>query len=267
VGDKVKYEKEGGEAMIVDLLPRKNYLIRKSIKLSKQVQILAANIDQLFLMVTFQHPQTTKGFVDRFLVGAEAYRVPVILLYHKSDERKSRFQEVLEDWKLTYDLAGYEQYESSIHDESSLTLLKNLMKDKVSIFAGHSGVGKSSLINALNPELDLRVNEISEYHGAGQHTTTFAEMFELEAGAKIIDTPGIKGFGNVRMEKEELAHYFPEMRIRMNNCKYHNCVHISEPDCAVKSALAEGEIAESRYFNYLAMYEEDEEESYRQKGY
>tara|TARA_B100001109_G_scaffold255896_1_gene262627 strand:- start:3304 stop:4239 length:936 start_codon:yes stop_codon:yes gene_type:complete len=268
VGDYVFFELEGEDAVIYKIQERKNYIIRKSINLSKQVQIIAANVDQLFLVITLNSPKTFMGFVDRFLVGAEAYRIPVVLLYNKmdlivTDEEKSELQ----NWKNVYDLAGYQQFEISVQEQKGLDQVQDLMKNKVSIFSGHSGVGKSSLVNALDPSLDLRVNQISESHQSGKHTTTFAELFELDFGAKIIDTPGIKGFGNVDLEKEHLAHYFPEMRLRMNECKFDNCVHISEPKCAIKSAVETGEIAESRYLNYVSMYEDDSTESYRTKGY
>ena len=264
----VDFELEGEDAVIYKIQERKNYIIRKSINLSKQVQIIAANVDQLFLVITLNSPKTFMGFVDRFLVGAEAYRIPVVLLYNKmdlivTDEEKSELQ----NWKNVYDLAGYQQFEISVQEQKGLDQVQDLMKNKVSIFSGHSGVGKSSLVNALDPSLDLRVNQISESHQSGKHTTTFAELFELDFGAKIIDTPGIKGFGNVDLEKEHLAHYFPEMRLRMNECKFDNCVHISEPKCAIKSAVETGEIAESRYLNYVSMYEDDSTESYRTKGY
>lgn len=268
VGDYVFFELEGEDAVIYKIQERKNYIIRKSINLSKQVQIIAANVDQLFLVITLNSPKTFMGFVDRFLVGAEAYRIPVVLLYNKmdlivTDEEKSELQ----NWKKVYDLAGYQQFEISVQEQKGLDQVQDLMKNKVSIFSGHSGVGKSSLVNALDPSLDLRVNQISESHQSGKHTTTFAELFELDFGARIIDTPGIKGFGNVDLEKEHLAHYFPEMRLRMNECKFDNCVHISEPKCAIKRAVSGGEIAESRYLNYVSMYEEDSTESYRTKGY
>ncbi|MEQ8908264.1 MAG: ribosome small subunit-dependent GTPase A [Vicingaceae bacterium] len=268
VGDHVHFEWEGEEGVINKIENRRNYIIRRSINLSKQVQIIAANVDQLFLMVTLKSPKTFMGFVDRFLVGAEAYRIPVVLLYNKMDLVSTiEEREELEKWKEVYKKAGYQQIEISVKEKQGIEAVKSLMKDKVSIFSGHSGVGKSSLINALEPTLDLRVNQISESHQSGKHTTTFAELFELQFGAKIIDTPGIKGFGNVELEKEHLAHYFPEMRALMNQCKFDNCVHINEPKCAIKEAMVDGEIAESRYFNYISMYEEDEGETYRPKGY
>lgn len=268
VGDRVTYEINNDEALIKGIEERKNYIIRKSINLSKQVQIIAANIDQLFLVITLEGPVTTLGFVDRFLVGAEAYRIPTILLYNKIDTYTSEDQKAkLQSWKAIYEKAGYEQMELSALNNQGLEELKEKMRNKVSIFSGHSGVGKSTLINQLDPSLDLRVNSISESHQSGKHTTTFAELFELPFEAQIIDTPGIKGFGNVELEREFLSHYFPEMRSRMADCRFSNCLHLKEPGCAIKEAVANGEIAESRYDNYLSIYHEDEEESFRSKGY
>jgi len=268
VGDYVEYQIEREEVIITAILPRKNYLIRRSIKLSKQVQIVAANIDQIFLMISLKAPVTFMGFVDRFLVGAEAYRIPVVLIYNKIDLlSETELLQLEEKWKPIYGKAGYTQIQLSALKRIGIQKLKEMMKDKTSIFSGHSGVGKSTLINALNPGLNLKVQPISKAHQSGKHTTTFAEMHDLKFGGKIIDTPGIKGFGNVEIEKEHLAHYFPEMRAKMNRCKFHNCIHINEPNCAVKKAVEQGEIAASRYENYLSIYEEDEKESYRQLNY
>lgn len=267
VGDQVEFDVIDGEPLIHKVHDRKNYLIRRSINLSKQVQIIAANIDHLFVLVTLKDPVTTKGFVDRILVGAEAYRIPAILVYNKIDLLNEKEKVNLEEWNETYELAGYPQLEISALNGVGLEELKDVMRGKVSIFSGHSGVGKSTLVNSLDSSLDLRVQNISESHRSGQHTTTYAELYHLGFGGSIIDTPGIKGFGNVRMEKEEISHYFPEMRFRMKDCKFNNCQHIKEPDCAIKTAVSEGEIAESRYMNYLSIYHEDDDENYRQKGY
>lgn len=268
VGDRVAFQMEGEEALIKSIFPRKNYIIRRSINLSKQVQIIAANIDQLFLLVTLKDPKTYMGFIDRFLVGAEAYRIPIVLVYNKIDLLETEKDKAeLQRWKEVYDLAAYEQLEISAEKQIGLQALKERMKEKISIVSGHSGVGKSTLINQLDSRLKLKVNSISSAHQSGRHTTTFAEMYNLQFGGKIIDTPGIKGFGNVDMEKEHLSHYFPEMRSHLNNCKFNNCVHIKEPNCAVKLAVEKGQIAKCRYLNYLSIYEEDEAENYRQKGY
>ena len=266
VGDKVEFDMEGEEALIVKIEERKNYIIRRSINLSKQVQIIAANVDVLFLVVTIKKPETTKGFVDRFLVGAEAYRIPTVILFNKIDLLDGKDQIELQEWKEIYKKAGYEYLNVSATKSLGIEELKDKMKGKVSIFAGNSGVGKSTLINQLDSNLKLKTGNISDYHQSGMHTTTFSEMFPLSFGGDIIDTPGVKGFGNVEIEKEELHHYFPEMRALMNDCKYNNCIHVNEPQCAVKAAVESSEIAASRYSNYLSMLEE-EEESYRGKGY
>ncbi len=268
VGDHVLYDLVGEEGIIHTIEERSNYIVRKSINLSKQIQIIAANIDCLFLVITIEDPVTTLGFVDRFLVAAEAFRIPTILVYNKIDILDSVTQQAeLSRWQEIYKKVGYEQLEVSAIKEKGIEDLKELMKDKVSIFAGNSGVGKSTLINQLDPNFNLRVNKISDYHQTGQHTTTFAELFELPFGGKIIDTPGIKGFGNVEMDRGVLSHYFPEMRVRINDCKYNNCVHVNEPKCAIKDAVEMGDIPKTRYLNYLSIYKEDEEENYRQKGY
>ena len=268
VGDRVHFHMEGEEAMIEKIEGRKNYIMRKSINLSKQTQIIAANIDQVFLLITLESPVTTMAFVDRFLVAAESFRIPVVLVYNKMDLIKQQSQEeVLQLWWDTYAKTIYPQLKISVKEQQGLEQIKDAMKGKTSMFSGHSGVGKSSLINVIDPNLRLMVNEISTYHQSGKHTTTFAELFNLPFGGNIIDTPGIKGFGNVEMEKEEIAHYFPEMRQRMQACKYNNCVHINEPNCAVKEAVVNEEIALSRYENYLSIFEEDKEEQFRKKGY
>jgi ribosome biogenesis GTPase len=268
VGDKVLYEQDGEEVVIYEIKERKNYIIRKSINLSKQVQIIAANVDQLFLIVTIENPVTTLGFIDRFLVGAEAYRIPAVLVFNKVDILETELQkEKLKKWVKKYESIGYECIQISAEQSIGLEPLKDKMMKQVSILSGNSGVGKSTLINKLDDNLDLRVNVISDYHKSGQHTTTFSELFELEFGGDIIDTPGIKGFGNVEIEKEELAHFFPEMRAMMNECKFNNCVHIKEPHCSIKKAVENGEIEESRYNNYISIYYEDDEETYRAKGY
>jgi ribosome biogenesis GTPase len=222
----------------------------------------------LFLVVTIENPVTTLGFVDRFLISAEAYRIPTTIIYNKLDLLTSDKQiEELNRWKDIYDLAGYEQLEISALQKTGVELLKEKMIGVTSIFSGNSGVGKSTLINSLDENFSLRVSEISGAHQTGRHTTTFAELFDLPFGGKIIDTPGIKGFGLVELEKEVVSHYFPEMRVRMDECKFNNCVHINEPQCAIKEAVENKEIAESRYRNYLSIYNEDETENYRTKGY
>lgn len=267
VGDWIRYHMEGDDGVIHTIEDRRNYIVRRSINLSKQVQIIAANVDQLFLVITINSPPTTLGFVDRFLAGAEAYRIPTVLVYNKIDLYETEKQvEELERWKRIYDSAGYEQLELSAERAIGIDPLIEKMKGKTSIFSGHSGVGKSTLVNSLDDDFQLKTSEISDYHNTGKHTTTFAELFELPFGGKIIDTPGIKGFGTVDLDNEVLAHYFPEMRSRMEGCKFNNCVHINEPKCAIKEAVETGDIAQERYDNYLSIYRDDERDHHRAKG-
>jgi ribosome biogenesis GTPase len=256
VGDVVDFELEPelGTGVITNLHPRKNYIIRKSINLSKQAQILAANLDQAFLIVTLASPRTSLGFIDRFLVTAEAYDIPASLIFNKLDLFSDEGLEILAGHKAIYENIGYPCYEVSALDGSNVDQIAELIKDKITLFSGHSGVGKSSLINALLPDLKLRTTEISEWHDKGVHTTTFAEMFELPHGGYIIDTPGIREFGVIDIEKNELSHFFPEMRTRLNQCKFNSCRHINEPGCAVIKAVENGEIELSRYESYISIY-------------
>jgi ribosome biogenesis GTPase len=240
--------------VITNLHPRKNYLIRKSINLSKQAQILAANLDQAFLIVTLASPRTSLGFIDRFLVSAEAYDIPASLIFNKLDLFSDEGLEILEDFKSIYENIGYPCYEVSALQGTNIDEVAEAIKDKVTLFSGHSGVGKSSLINLLIPELKLRTSEISEWHDKGMHTTTFAEMFELPQGGYIIDTPGIRELGIIDIEKQELSHFFPEMRARLNQCRFNSCRHINEPGCAIIKAVEDGEIELSRYESYLSIY-------------
>lgn len=265
VGDRVSVNKEGEDWMIVDLHERKNYIVRKSVNLSKQTHIIAANIDQAILVVTMQSPVTTTGFIDRFLVSAQAYGVEVVLLFNKLDIYSEEGMEAQKSLRSVYEKVGYKCLSLSVLNDN-LSEVKSLMKDKVNVISGHSGVGKSTLINKLQPDLDLATNEVSEQHQQGQHTTTFSEMHQLDFGATIIDTPGVRGFGLVEMEKQELSDYFLEFFELKADCKFHNCIHLNEPNCAVKAAMAEGEIANSRYKSYLSMLEE-EEEHYRTNKY
>ena len=256
VGDHVDFEMEPelGTGVITDLHPRKNYIIRKSINLSKQAQILAANLDQAFLVVTLASPRTSLGFIDRFLVTAEAYDIPASLVFNKLDLFSDEGLEILAGYKAIYEKIGYPCYDVSALEGTGIEQIAGLLQDKVTLFSGHSGVGKSSLINALLPDLKLRTMQISEWHDKGVHTTTFAEMFELPQGGYIIDTPGIRELGVIDIEKQELSHFFPEMRARLNQCKYNSCRHINEPGCAVIKAVEEGEIELSRYESYLSIY-------------
>ena len=256
VGDQVDFtmEPELGTGVITDLHQRKNYIIRKSINLSKQAQILAANLDQAFLVVTLASPRTSLGFIDRFLVSAEAYDIPASLVFNKLDLFSDEGLEILDEFKAIYQNIGYPCYEVSALEGTHVDQVADAIRNKVTLFSGHSGVGKSSLINALLPELQLRTTEISEWHDKGMHTTTFAEMFELPNGGYIIDTPGIRELGVIDIEKQELSHFFPEMRARLNQCRFNSCRHISEPGCAIIKAVEEGEISQSRYESYLSIY-------------
>ncbi|HTH83651.1 MAG TPA: ribosome small subunit-dependent GTPase A [Mucilaginibacter sp.] len=256
VGDMVDFELEPEQdtGVITNLHPRKNYIIRKSINLSKQGQIIAANLDQALLVVTLASPRTSLGFIDRFLVTAEAYDIPAKLVFNKLDLFSDEGLEILAHYQSVYENIGYPCYNVSALEGTNLNQVKDLLKDSVTLFSGHSGVGKSSLINALLPDLELRTSEVSEWSDKGTHTTTFAEMFELPEGGFIIDTPGIRELGVIDIEKHELGHFFPEMRGRMHNCKFNNCQHINEPGCAVLAALENGEIELSRYESYLSIY-------------
>ena len=263
VGDRVDFELEESNAQITGVIntiqDRKNYIVRKSVNLSKQTHIIASNIDIVFLLVTINNPPTTTSFIDRFLVTAEAYGIEAILVFNKIDT----FDEAALDEQLflqyTYEKIGYQCLRVSAQERKGLDKLIDLMKDKVSMFSGHSGVGKSTLVNAIEPTLNLKTKQISESHSQGQHTTTFAEMFDLSFGAKIIDTPGIRGFGVVDMEKEEISGYFPEFFKLKDKCKFNNCLHKEEPKCAIKEALEKEEISWSRYNSYLKLLEGDDE--------
>jgi ribosome biogenesis GTPase / thiamine phosphate phosphatase len=260
VGDHVEIEVEPNtyNAVIAFLEERKNYIIRKATNLSKQTHIIASNIDQAILVVTLAYPRTSTGFIDRFLVTAEAYNIPVIIAFNKADIYENAGLEMVNELAAIYENAGYKTLLTSAIDNKGIEALKTLMKDKVSLISGHSGVGKSTLINALEPALNLKVSEISETHEKGMHTTTFAEMFPLSFGGFIIDTPGIKEFGMVDIKPEELGHFFPEIRELMQDCKYNNCLHQNEPGCAVRKAVEEGAFNEERYINYLNILNSEE---------
>ena len=264
VGDNVDFDLEinSKNGIITHIHDRKNYIIRKSVKLSKQTHIIAANIDQVFLLVTLENPQTFTSFIDRFLATAEAYSIPAILIFNKIDLYTKQLLEQKQKLESIYRDIGYECIDISATKNINIDKLKIMMKDKVSMFSGHSGVGKSTLINTIHPELGLKTSHISTQHKQGQHTTTFAEMFNLPFGGYIIDTPGIKGFGVVDFSKEEIGDFFPEIFALKQDCKFNNCLHVNEPDCGVKSAVEKGEIAESRYISYLQLLE-DEQENYR----
>jgi len=256
VGDVVDFEIEPEQdtGVISHLHPRKNYIIRKSVNLSKQGHIIAANLDQALLIVTLASPRTSLGFIDRFLVTAEAYDIPAMLVFNKLDLFSGEGLEILAEYKAIYERIGYPCFEVSAIEGTNIQQVQDLLKDKVTLLSGHSGVGKSSLINALLPDLSLRTSHLSEWSDKGTHTTTFAEMFELPQGGFIIDTPGIRELGIIDIEQHELGRYFPEMRSRMQDCRFNNCRHINEPGCAVLEALEEDEIELSRYESYLSIY-------------
>ncbi len=266
VGDQVDFELESHNdqttGVIYHIHDRSNYIVRKSVKLSKQTHIIAANIDQVFLLVTIDNPPTFTSFIDRFLVTAEAYSVKTILLFNKIDTYSEDTLDEVRYLAHVYRKIGYECIGISAQTGKNVDKVKAMMNGKVSMFAGHSGVGKSTLVNAIEPGLDLKTKEISMQHSQGQHTTTFAEMFDLSFEAKIIDTPGIKGFGVVDMDKEEVGDYFPEFFELKQYCKFNNCLHVEEPKCAVKAALDNDEIAYSRYRSYRQILE-GEDEHYR----
>ncbi len=246
-----------GEGSITAIEQRNNYIIRKSINLSKESHIIAANLDQAFLIVTLISPRTSTGFIDRFLVTAEAYHIPTTLIFNKIDIYDQDILKLHEAMSELYRSIGYPCYGVSALKGTGIEALKEKMKDKVTLLSGHSGVGKSHLINALQPGMELKTGIISEAHLKGKHTTTFAEMFPLTFGGYIIDTPGIKEFGLVDFEKNEVAERFPEMRNLMNQCQFNNCTHVHEPRCAVIKALNEGTISQSRYRNYISIINDE----------
>jgi len=260
VGDRVEFELEPDQesAVISALEPRRNYIIRKSINLSKQAQILGANLDQAILVVTLASPPTSLGFIDRFLVTAEAYSVPAALVFNKLDLFSEEGLEILEEYVSIYSELGYPCYEVSALEGANIDQLRDLLRDKVTLVSGHSGVGKSSLINAIAPGSQLRTGSISDWSDKGKHTTTFAEMLPLPFGGYLIDTPGIRELGIVDIEQAELSHFFPEMRALLNACRFHNCRHVNEPGCAVLDALEAGDIQPSRYESYLSIYQNED---------
>lgn len=267
-GDKVMIANERdeeGKGIIVSVNLRKNYIVRKSTNLSKQSQILAANIDRAYLMVTLKSPVTHLAFMDRFLVSAESFRVPVTILFNKVDTYSEDELFYLDALIDLYTSIGYPCYKISAENSMNIEFLLEEIKNLQVMISGHSGVGKTTLINRLDSSLSLRTGEISEYHQQGQHTTTFAEMHKIKTGGYIIDTPGIRAFGVVDLDKEVISHYFPEMRALLGTCKYHNCQHLNEPNCTIKDSVKTGVISESRYQTYLQLMYEDENEVHRKK--
>jgi len=260
VGDSVDISLENNEALITGIHPRKNYIIRKSLNLSRQTHILAANLDQAVLLATLVAPRTSTGFIDRFLVTAEAYRIPAIIIFNKTDLLDMELKEMQDELIEMYSDIGYPCFAISAYDKKDVQQVKKLLKDKLTLLSGHSGTGKSTLINAIQPGLELKTGKISDTHLKGKHTTTFSELHQLDEGGYIIDTPGIKELGLVEMKKEEVGHYFPEFRALMHQCRFNTCTHTHEPGCAVLKALEEGKIYEERYHNYLGILNGDETE-------
>lgn len=265
VGDEVEMEVEDeaeGSAIIDTIHPRRNYINRQSPRHKHQHHIVAANLDQSLLVVTLKEPRTSQGFIDRFLIASEMYHVPSLIVFNKSDLYKNKETEKFAAWSAMYEKIGYKTVLVSAEKRTGLEELKELLKGKTTLISGHSGVGKSSLLNALLPDLDIKTQEVSGWSGKGLHTTTFAEMYDLPYGGRLIDTPGMREFGLVDVSKQELSHYFPEMRERLNDCQFNNCLHINEPDCAIKDAVVKGEINEDRYVSYVNILDSIEEKNY-----
>jgi ribosome biogenesis GTPase len=262
VGDKVDfiYDEDTQTGVIVHIHERENYVIRKATKLSKAAHIIAANVDQAVLIVSLIKPRTSTGFIDRFLVTTEAYHIPATIVFNKRDLYDEELLEVLEEYIKVYESAGYDCLVTSAKENYNVKAFEEVLKNKISLLSGHSGVGKSALINAVDPSLNLKEGEISKYHDKGKHTTTFAEMFPLYFGGFIIDTPGIKEFGLVGFDKYELGQRFPEIRKKMTECRFNDCLHKAEPGCAVRVAVESGEISSFRYKNYLNILKDLEEE-------
>ena len=259
IGDRVEFDldPDHGTGQITRILPRDNYIIRKSKKLSKESHIIAANIDQAWLVVTLADPRTTNGFIDRFLVTATGYYIPAGLIFNKTDIYDGELMAECGELMRIYEQAGYPCYQVSALKGDGVEVVRDLLKDRVNLFAGHSGVGKSALLNAIDPVLDLRTGEISNVHRKGMHTTTFAEMFPLSGGGYIIDTPGIKEFGLIHFEQTEIPRCFPEMDRLLPRCQFSNCTHLHEPGCAVVAALETGEVSRMRYNSYLSILNDD----------
>jgi len=265
VGDKVEIEKENEAektALITKIYRRTNYINRQSPRVKYQHHIVAANVDLSLLLATLKEPRTSQGFIDRFLVASEMYHVPSIIVFNKADLYKKKEDEKFRKLKAMYEKIGYKVFLISVSNNTGIDVLKKQLENKVTLISGHSGVGKSSLLNLILPALQLKTQDISGWSGKGLHTTTFAEMFDLPSGGSVIDTPGMREFGLVDVTRQELSHYFPEMRERLRNCQFNNCVHVNEPGCAIKDAVIDGEIDEDRYVSYVNILDSIEERTY-----
>jgi len=270
VGDTVEIESQAdtdNSAIIDEIHPRNNYINRQSPRHKYQHHIVAANLDQSMLVATLKEPKTSQGFIDRFLVASEMYHVSPFIVFNKSDLYKAKEMMKYEQWKAMYEAVGYKVFLVSVEKKEGIEEVLELLKDKTTLISGHSGVGKSSFLNVVFPDINLKTQDISGWSGKGQHTTTFAEMYDLPPdryrdGGRIIDTPGMREFGLVDIEKQEVSHYFPEMRDRLNNCQFNNCLHFNEPGCAIKEAVNNGEIHEDRYVSYCGIMESIEQKSY-----
>lgn len=265
VGDEVKIEVENeleNTATITKILDRRNYINRQSPKFKHQHQIVASNLDQSMLVATLKEPRTSQGFIDRFLVASEMYHVPAIIVFNKADLYKKKEQEKFEQWKAMYEAVGYKVFLVSVKDNEGIKPVEVELINKTTLISGHSGVGKSSLLNVILPDLELKTQDVSGWSGKGQHTTTFAEMHDLPGGGRIIDTPGMREFGLVDLTKQEVSHYFPEMRDRLNDCQFNNCLHVDETKCAIKDAVEGGAISADRYVSYINILGSIEQRSY-----
>ncbi len=265
VGDQVEIEMENegeGSVVINRIIDRKNYITRQSPHNKHQHHIIASNLDQSLLFATLKDPKTSQGFIDRFLITSEAYHIPSIIVINKADLHKKKEEQKLNELKKIYEAIGYRVMAMSVEKNIGVEEVKKLLQDKVTLLSGHSGVGKSSFINIIFPELKLKTQDVSGWSGKGLHTTTFAEMFDLPFGGKVIDTPGLREFALMDISKQELSHYFPEMIALVNDCQFNNCMHINEPDCAVKVAVNSGAISTDRYLSYLTILESIEKNAW-----
>jgi len=265
VGDIVEIEPQADtdtSAMIDTIYDRRNHINRQSPRHKHQHHIVASNLDQSMLVATLKEPKTSQGFIDRFLVASEMYHVKPFIVFNKSDLYKAKELEKYAQWKAMYEAVGYKVFLISAEKKEGVEEVLEMLKDKTTLISGHSGVGKSSFLNVVFPDIKLKTQEVSGWSGKGQHTTTFAEMYDLPFGGRLIDTPGMREFGLVDIEKQEISHYFPEMRDRLNGCQFNNCLHFNEPDCAIKEAVRNGEIHEDRYVSYVGIMESIEAKSY-----